>query len=122
MPVASIATWVQPFSASHEARSSRPAAGRCDDPGVPVGTVPRRLLHLQGLQAVVADPSGRHTRRPPRSRARRRTDLETAELPLRATTSSGAGAPVPVLLRGTPERATWPVPALATRAMPVCAP
>src|SRR3954465_6325649 len=49
-----------------------------DHPGVPVGTLPRRLLHLQGLQAVVADPPDRHSRRPPRGSARRRTGLETA--------------------------------------------
>ena len=50
------------------------AAGGRDDPGVPVGAVPRHLLHLQGLPAVVTDPPGRHSRgpvgqRPPSHRA-----------------------------------------------------
>jgi hypothetical protein len=34
-----------------------------NDPGVPVGAVPRPVLHLQGLQALVPDPAGRRSRR-----------------------------------------------------------
>ena len=40
----------------------RLAARPRDHPGVHVGAVPRPLLHLQGLQAVVSDPAGRRSR------------------------------------------------------------
>ena len=90
----------------HRQRPERRAALTArhrDDPGVPVGTLPRRLLHLQGLQAVVTDPPGRHSRRPPRGSARRRTGLETRELPLR--TAMKEGLPGDTLRVFTEERA-----------------
>ena len=40
---------------SARCKASRPSRG-------PVGALPRRLLHLQGLQAVVTDPPGRGSR------------------------------------------------------------
>ena len=45
-------------------RPRRHPAGHRDDPGGPLGAVARHLLHGEGLQAVVPDPSSRHTASP----------------------------------------------------------
>jgi hypothetical protein len=50
------------FSGDHPSDTLHSLTGRRGDPGVLLGTLPRRLLHLEGLQAVVADPPGRRSR------------------------------------------------------------
>ena len=51
------------FSGNHPSGTLRGLQRHRDHPGDPVGALPRPLLHLQGLQAVVSDPPGRRLAR-----------------------------------------------------------